>query len=199
MAAATVVILAIGAVPALAQQTSVSVEDFQALVDAVNTVWVALAAALVVLMHLGFGMLEAGLTRAKNAANIVGKNMMTVAIGGAAYWAIGAALAYGSDAGGFIGTSGFFEPGRDLAWATAPRSCSSSCSRRPPPRSCPARWPNASSSRPTSSSPSALTAVIYPIVSHWKWSATGRGCATSGSTTSPGRRSCTSPAGRRRW
>lgn len=73
---------AVAALPASAQE--ITVEQFEALVYAVDTVWVALAAALVLLMHLGFGMLEAGLTRAKNSANIVGKNMVTVAVGGAA-------------------------------------------------------------------------------------------------------------------
>ena len=168
MAAATVSILAIGAVPALAQQSGVSVEDFQALVDAVNTVWVALAAALVVLMHLGFGMLEAGLTRAKNAGNIVGKNMITVAIGGAAYWAIGAALAYGSDAGGFIGTSGFLNPvatslgdGTQVVFqlvfaATAATIVSGAVAER-------------IEFKAYIVIAVALTAVIYPVVSHWKW------------------------------
>ena len=45
-------------------------------VAAINTIWVMVTAFLVFLMQLGFGMLEAGFTRAKNVANLLMKNLM---------------------------------------------------------------------------------------------------------------------------
>lgn len=53
-------------------------------------------------------MVEAGFTRAKNASNIVMKNLMDFAIGSIAFWLVGFALMFGKDMGGFVGTSGFF-------------------------------------------------------------------------------------------
>lgn len=138
---------------------------------AIDTAWVALCAALVLLMHLGFALVETGLTRSKNAANIVGKNMATVAIGALAYWATGAAFAYGDDAGGFFGTSGFLDPAAVLGdgtqaifqlvfAATAATIVSGAVAER---------------IRFTSYLviAAALTAVIYPIISHWQWSGEG--------------------------
>ncbi|MGH2922022.1 MAG: ammonium transporter, partial [Gaiellaceae bacterium] len=46
------------------------------LLIAVNTVWVVIAAVLVMFMQAGFAFLEAGLTRMKNAAHIAGKNVL---------------------------------------------------------------------------------------------------------------------------
>jgi len=163
--AAGLVALACG--PAAAQAGEITPERIAALEYAIDTVWVAIAAGLVLLMHLGFSMLEAGLTRAKNAANIVGKNMITVAIGGAAYWAIGAALAYGADAGGFIGTDGFFNPAAVLGdgtqgvfqlvfAATAATIVSGAVAER-------------IEFKAYIVIALALTGVIYPIISHWQW------------------------------
>ena len=46
------------------------------LLIAANTIWVVLAAILVMFMQAGFAFLEAGLTRMKNAAHIAGKNVL---------------------------------------------------------------------------------------------------------------------------
>ncbi|MDY6865930.1 MAG: ammonium transporter, partial [Halobacteriota archaeon] len=62
----------------------------------VNYVWVLLCAALVMFMQAGFAMVETGLTRAKNAANILMKNMMDFSAGALVYWAIGFALMFGT-------------------------------------------------------------------------------------------------------
>lgn len=75
------------------------------------TLFLMVATVLVFVMHVGFSMLEAGMTRQKNAANIVGKNLMTITLGIVAYYAIGWALMYGTQAGGFIGTDMFFLQG----------------------------------------------------------------------------------------
>jgi Amt family ammonium transporter len=77
------------------------------LLIAVNTVWVVIAAVLVIFMQAGFAFLEAGLTRMKNAAHIAGKNVLIFAIASLVYYAVGYGLAFG-DGNAFIGTSGFF-------------------------------------------------------------------------------------------
>ncbi|MBC8234506.1 ammonium transporter, partial [bacterium] len=59
-------------------------------------------------MQAGFGMVEAGFTRAKNAANILMKNLMDFSVASIAYWAVGFAIMFGVSASGIIGTSGFF-------------------------------------------------------------------------------------------
>jgi Amt family ammonium transporter len=75
---------------------------------AVDNVWVLVTAFLVFFMQAGFAMVEAGFTRSKNASNIVMKNLMDFAIGSVIFWLFGFAFMFGKDAGGFIGTSGFF-------------------------------------------------------------------------------------------
>lgn len=54
--------------------------------SAVNTIWVLLGAALVFFMQAGFAMVETGFTRAKNAGNIIMKNLMDFAIGTPLFW-----------------------------------------------------------------------------------------------------------------
>ena len=57
--------------------------------SAVNTIWVLIGAALVFFMQAGFAMVETGFTRAKNAGNIIMKNMMDFCIGTPTFWIIG--------------------------------------------------------------------------------------------------------------
>jgi Amt family ammonium transporter len=73
-----------------------------------DTIWVLLGAALVFFMQPGFAMCETGLTRAKNAGNIVMKNIMDFALGTPAFWIIGFGLMFGTDIGGIIGAPDFF-------------------------------------------------------------------------------------------
>lgn len=82
--------------------------DMNTLATGINTVWVLLCAALVFFMEAGFAFLEAGFIRAKNSLNIVMKVFMDCTVGMLSYWAVGFALMYGLDKGGFLGTSGFF-------------------------------------------------------------------------------------------
>ena len=70
--------------------------------SSVNTIWVLLGAALVFFMQAGFAMVETGFTRAKNAGNIIMKNLMDFAIGTPLYWLLGFGLMFGG-AGAFIG------------------------------------------------------------------------------------------------
>ena len=92
------------------------------LLIAVNTVWVVVAAVLVMFMQAGFAFVEAGLTRMKNAGHIAAKNVLIFGICSLLYWAVGFGLAFG-DGNAVIGTSGFF-PSVDelLGIATAPFS-----------------------------------------------------------------------------
>jgi len=76
------------------------------LLIAVNTVWVVVAAVLVMFMQAGFAFLEAGLTRMKNAAHIAGKNVLIFGICSLVYWAVGFGFAFG-DGNGVIGMHGF--------------------------------------------------------------------------------------------
>jgi Amt family ammonium transporter len=73
-----------------------------------NYLWTLVAAALVFFMQAGFAMVEAGFTRAKNAVNILMKNLMDFSLGSLGYWAIGFALMFGASKTGFFGTTGFF-------------------------------------------------------------------------------------------
>ena len=70
--------------------------------SAVNTIWVLLGAALVFFMQAGFAMVETGFTRAKNAGNIIMKNLMDFAIGTPLFWLTGFGIMFGG-AGAFIG------------------------------------------------------------------------------------------------
>ncbi len=70
--------------------------------SAVNTIWVLLGAALVFFMQAGFAMVETGFTRAKNAGNIIMKNLMDFAIGTPLFWLTGFGIMFGG-AGALIG------------------------------------------------------------------------------------------------
>ena len=65
-------------------------------------VWTLVAAALVFFMQAGFAMVEAGFTRAKNAVNIMMKNLMDFSMGSLFYWAIGFGLMFGASKTGFF-------------------------------------------------------------------------------------------------
>ena len=65
--------------------------------SALDTIWTLLGAALVFFMQAGFAMVETGFTRAKNAGNIIMKNLMDFAIGSVVFWFIGFGLMFGGD------------------------------------------------------------------------------------------------------
>lgn len=75
-----------------------------------NSLWVLVAAILVLAMQIGFAFLEAGSLRSKNAGHITGKQIITLAIASIAFWAFGYGIAFG-DGNGFIGFSKFFLSG----------------------------------------------------------------------------------------
>jgi Amt family ammonium transporter len=85
-----------------------------------DTMWVMIAGMLVFFMNAGFGMLETGFCRQKNAVNVLAKNLIVFALSSIAFWIIGFGLMF-SDGGGlnsFMGTSGFFLSGADNSPAT---------------------------------------------------------------------------------
>lgn len=73
-----------------------------------DVVWIVTASALVFFMQAGFALLESGLSRVKNAVNVLMKNYMDVCIGSLIFWAIGYGLMFGFNPSGFLGTSMFF-------------------------------------------------------------------------------------------
>ena len=83
-----------------------------------DTLWVLVAAFLVFFMQAGFAMVESGFTRAKNAVNILMKNLMDFSMGSIAYWAIGFAIMFGAG-NAFMGTSGWFVPTETLTEGAA--------------------------------------------------------------------------------
>ena len=82
-------------------------EIFEAVNGQVFGVWFLIGAALVFWMQAGFAMVEAGFTRAKNAGNIIMKNLMDFCIGTVTFILIGFSLLLGEDLMGFIGKPGF--------------------------------------------------------------------------------------------
>lgn len=71
------------------------------IINAIDTVWVAICAAIIFLMEGGFALLEAGFVRAKNAMSIIAKVMIDVIFGGIAFYAVGFGIAYGASNGWF--------------------------------------------------------------------------------------------------
>jgi Amt family ammonium transporter len=74
---------------------------------ATSTVWVVLAAILVMFMQAGFAFLEAGLTRMKNVGHIAAKNVLIFALASIVYYLVGYGIAFGDGGNGLVGGSGF--------------------------------------------------------------------------------------------
>lgn len=143
--------------------------------DNMDIHWLLYCGTLVFLMQAGFAMLCAGSVRAKNAQNIMLKNLLDACVGALAFWSTGYAFAYGEyhDGNWFIGDSLFFLSqgfeGKDgfHNWffqfafaATAATIVSGAVAER-----CKMEaymgysW--------------FLTAFVYPVVVHWIWSSNG--------------------------
>jgi len=63
--------------------------------DILDNTWLLIAAVLVLFMQAGFALVEAGMTRSKNAGNIMMKNMMDIAVAGVAFFVVGYGFAFG--------------------------------------------------------------------------------------------------------
>ena len=139
--------------------------------NAINTMWILLAAFLVFFMQAGFGMVEAGLVRTKNAANIIMKNLLDFCFAALGYFIFGYAIMYGGS-GLFVGTEGWFLIGAESAVDGVPLE---------------AVWLFQAVFAGTAATIVAgavaermkfvaylgyaflLSAFIYPVVGHWVW------------------------------
>lgn len=81
-----------------------SISDLQASMD---VVWIVTAGALVFFMQAGFAFVESGMTRSKNAINVIMKNYTDVCFGTLVYWLLGYGLMFGANESGWFGTDHF--------------------------------------------------------------------------------------------
>lgn len=81
-----------------------STTDLKVMID---TVWVLIAGMLVFFMNLGFGCVETGFCRQKNAVNILSKNFIVFAVASIGYWLVGWGLMFGNG-NEYIGQQGLF-------------------------------------------------------------------------------------------
>lgn len=138
------------------------------LASAVDTGWMLIGAALVFFMQAGFAMVETGFTRAKNAGNIIMKNLMDFCLGTPLFWLIGFGLMFGAGSK-FIGTIDLFADGvvgegynwgtlifQTVFCATAATIVSGAMAER-----------TKFSAYCVYSA--IISAVIYPVSGHWIW------------------------------
>ena len=147
-----------------------STKDIEDAVTAINAdmgmLWMLLSGILVFFMQAGFTLVETGMTRSKNAANIAMKNLLDICVGSITYWLVGYSLMYGDTSNGWFFWSGFMQgEGADLFFqtmfaATAATIVSGAIAGR------------------TKYSTYAIfsvvmTALIYPIAGGWQWQGSG--------------------------
>lgn len=168
---------ALAADPTGATTIDVDGDPAGAAIAAVNFTWVLIAAFLVFFMQVGFALLEAGSTRARNSGSVFMKNLMDFCMCGLAFWAFGFAIMFGGselasglDQGNpLVGLSGFFLAGaaNDVGtmelWifqmvfaATAATIVSGAMAERTKLNSYMAYS-------------FLISAVIYPVFGHWMW------------------------------
>ena len=138
--------------------------------NAFDTIWLILGAILVFWMQAGFAMVETGFTRAKNAGNIIMKNLMDYAFGSIVFWIIGYSLMFGGD-GPIVGSfdlfaTGNYDTGSVPMWvhfmfntvfcATAATIVSGAMAERTKFKSYLVYSV-------------VISAVIYPIEAYWTW------------------------------
>jgi len=100
----------IAALLLVAPAFAVAQDDGAELTNAINTLWVVIAAVLVLFMQAGFAMLETGLSRMKNAGAIMAKTLVNLSIALVMFWAFGFAIAFG-DGSSLVGSTGWFLEG----------------------------------------------------------------------------------------
>jgi Amt family ammonium transporter len=84
--------------------------DLKNLAFALDSLWIMIAAVLVIAMQAGFALLEAGSTRMKNSGHVAGKQILSFAIATIAFWAFGFAITFGTG-NSLFGTCGWFLKG----------------------------------------------------------------------------------------
>ncbi|WP_019668818.1 ammonium transporter [Eudoraea adriatica] len=80
----------------------------------IDTIWVLVASAMVMLMQAGFALVEIGLTRAKNSINILMKNFVDFSTGSIIFWIFGFSLMFGEDMAGFMGMVDFMSNSNEI-------------------------------------------------------------------------------------
>ncbi|GAA3621075.1 ammonium transporter [Flavivirga jejuensis] len=85
--------------------TTIALEQAE-IINAIDTVWVAICAAIIFLMEGGFALLEAGFVRAKNTMSIIAKVIIDITFGGIAFYLVGFGIAYGNSNGWFAFDTG---------------------------------------------------------------------------------------------
>ena len=164
--------------PASAQDSDAAAAAVQQVMD---NLWLVIAGCLVFLMQAGFAFVEAGLTRAKNLANIMAKNLADMAIGTVAFFIIGYSVAFG-DGGDLWGGLGdfFFKESADPAVLNEGGGLTDNVT---PAASFFFQVVFAATAVTIASGAmaertkfvaylafsAAMTAVIYPVVVHWTW------------------------------
>ncbi len=146
----------------------------QAVQLVLDNLWVFLAGVLVLFMQVGFAMLEAGLTRAKNVSNIMAKNLADAAIGILAFFFVGYALAYGADGNDVFGWGGFALSGADLFDFNGGLSTATDFFFQAVFAATAVTIASGAMAERTKFSTYLVfslvtTAIIYPIVVHWTW------------------------------
>eukprot|EP00438_Fugacium_kawagutii_P034068 Skav205989 [mRNA] locus=scaffold2084:42327:45402:+ [translate_table: standard] len=154
---------------------------------ALDSAWLCLCGALVMFMHAGFAMLETGCCRAKNASNVLMKNLVNVCCGTLGWYSLGWAFAYGAQHdNGFIGSDGFFGWNfytRDEATGVITPTCNSEDGCQSTMLSWFFQWAfctagativsGAVAERVKSPTYAAfaffMTSFIYPVVVAWTW------------------------------
>ncbi len=104
------VLLGVCSAPALAQDLAADINTLR--IDA-DVVWLSVASALVFFMQAGFALLESGMSRTKNAVNVLMKNYMDLCIGTLVFWAFGYGIMFGENSSGWFGHSDFLLSGAD--------------------------------------------------------------------------------------
>lgn len=135
-----------------------------------DTVWVLFAAFLVFFMQAGFGMVEAGFIRAKNACNILTKNFLDFCIASIGFFLFGYAIMFGQG-NGFIGLTGWFlsgaESGADIPlfafWLFQAAFCGAAATIVAGGMAERMKFPAYLAYS------FIISSVIYPIVGHWIW------------------------------
>jgi Amt family ammonium transporter len=148
------------------QDTAVTTADLAAQVAQINgdmgMLWMLIAGILVFFMQAGFTLVEAGMTRSKNAVNIAMKNILDICVGSLSYWLIGYSLMYGDTSNGWFFWSGLFQgEGADLFFQTMFAATTATIVS------------GAIAGRTKYSTyiifSVVMTAIIYPIAGGWEW------------------------------
>ena len=141
------------------------------MISTIDTLWVLLGTLLVFFMQAGFAMVETGFTRAKNAGNIIMKNLMDYALGTPVYWFLGFGLMYGAGNGfigkflPFIGDVSVFD-GNVPGWATVMFQTVFAATSATIVSGAMAERTKFKSYLVYSI---VISAVVYPISGHWIW------------------------------